>query len=100
MRLPLEQIMDELRNREEGNSILEALYEFWISQDPFRDEEIHQLYKKLGAWMKRMSVADSDSLTNIIVELCVAHAKAAFLDGASMGGLLIRELLQETWQKD
>jgi len=74
-------------------SILESLYELWIDQDPAYDENVRQLYGKLGEWVNKMSTQEADRMTGIIVDLCIAYSRKGFLDGARLGGLLIQEIL-------
>ena len=74
-------------------SVLESLYELWISQDPAYDDHVRGLQDRLDEWMGKMSMAEADRLNNVIVDLCIAYSRKGFLDGARMGGLLIREIL-------
>lgn len=80
---------------EKGQPILESLYELWINQDPAYDEQVRQLYGKLGEWVNKMNTQEADRMTGISVDLCIAYSRKGGLDGARLGGLLIRELLLE-----
>ena len=73
--------------------VLESLYELWINQDPACDENVRELYGKLGEWIDKMSAQEADRMTGIVVELCIAYSKKGFLDGARVGGLLVQEIL-------
>ena len=95
MELLLERMMNELRNGNEENSILESLYELWIDQDPACDESVQQLYEELGEWTEHMSLNESDRLTGIVVDLCIAYSRKGFLDGAKTAGALILQILLE-----
>lgn len=100
MELSLERMMNELRNGNEENSILESLFELWIDQNPAYDEKVRQLYEELGEWMNHMSLEDSERLTGIIAELCVAYSHTAFLDGAKIAGQLMQEILKGNKRED
>jgi len=93
MNFMLDRTLDELNNGTGEFSVLESLYELWIDQDPACDENVRQLYGKLGEWVNKMSVAEADRMTGIIVDLCIAYSRKGFLDGARLGGLLIQEIL-------
>lgn len=75
-------------------SVLESLYELWIDEDPAYDENIRQLFGKLGEWADRMGREESDRVTGIVVDLCMAYSRKGFLDGAKLGGRLVQELLR------
>ena len=92
-------IEEVFKSGEETESVLETLFELWIDQDPAYDENVQQMYEKLGEWTERMSIAESDRLTGIVVDLCIAYARKGYLDGAKTAGLLIREILSENEQK-
>ena len=77
------------------DSVLESLYELWINEDPAYDENVRQLFGKLGEWADRMGREESDRLTGAIVDLCVAYSRKGFLDGARMAGRLIHEIMLE-----
>ena len=79
--------------QENNLPILESLYELWINQDPACDENVRELYGKLGKWIDKMSDQEADRMTGIVVELCIAYSKKGFLDGARVGGLLVQEIL-------
>ena len=83
------------RLQENRQSVLEALYELWIDRDPAYDEQVKQLYEKLGEWIENMDMPEADRFTGVIAELCIAYSRRAFLDGARMTGLLLREILLE-----
>ena len=74
---------------------MENLIELWINRDPAYDETVRQLYGKLGEWVNKMSTEEADRMTGIIADLCIAYSRKGFLDGARLGGLLIREILLE-----
>ena len=81
--------------KENCQSILESLYELWLDRDPAWDENVRQLYEKLGEWVEPMTVEEADRLVGLIAELCTAYSRKGFLDGAKMSGLLLREILLE-----
>lgn len=85
--------MDDERGQK---SVLESLYELWINQDPVHnDENVRQLFGELREWTECMSFEESDRLTCIVVELCIAYSRGAFLNGARMAGTLMLEILTE-----
>ena len=86
--------MNEIGKMGEG-PVLESLYELWINEDPAYDENVRQLFGRLGEWADRMGREESDRLTGVIVDLCVAYSRKGFLDGARMGGRLIHEIMLE-----
>jgi len=89
--------MDKLNERTQENSqpVLESLFELWIDKDPAYDGGVRQLFGQLGEWLDQMRMEESDRITGIVVELCIAYARKGFLDGARMAGHLIREMMLE-----
>lgn len=74
-------------------SILEDLYNQWIDNDPVCDDEVRGIYRELEACVSGLTVAESDRISNLIADLCVAYSRGAFLDGIRTGGRLILEIL-------
>ena len=80
-------------NEHGQRTVLDSLFELWINNDPVYGERVRELYGELGEWMENMSMEESERLNGIIVDLCVAYARGAFLDGARLGGALVHEIL-------
>ena len=74
---------------------MENLIELWINRDPAYDETVRQLQDRLAGCMEGMSLAETDRLSDVVTDLCIAYSRKGFPDGARLGGLLIREILLE-----
>lgn len=71
---------------EKGQPILESLYERWINQDPAYDEQVRQLYGKLGEWVNKMNTQEADRMTGISVDLCIAYSRRGGVGRGKAGG--------------
>ena len=73
-------------------SVLDLLWETYLQSNPIDDGLIQKRENDLRAVFQELSVAASDSLSDLIIDLCTAYQRAALLEGVHIGFRLSEEL--------
>ena len=69
----------------ETPSILELLWQNYLQANPIDDGLIKEREEALTPVFRELSVASSDVLSDLIVDLCTAYQRAALLEGIYIG---------------
>ena len=74
---------------ESQDSAIGILYDYYAESNEGDDPRIHDTLKKLR---DQLTTADTDSIMNIVFELCTLHEECGFRGGLNMGFALAKEL--------
>lgn len=94
----IEQLKNELHQFTQGNdernnfSILEFLWYCYSAENPIDDGRIRASETALAPVYKELSFCNADHLFDLIVDLCTAYQRAAFLEGIQIGTQISAEL--------
>ena len=77
---------------DDANSILEMLYYFYTDSNPVDNAVIRCQFKDLDNVLSNLSWADCEQVFSLSVDLCISHARQAFLEGVHVGMRLYTEL--------
>lgn len=77
---------------DDANSILEMLYYFYTEENPVDSAVISCQFKELDDALSSLSWANNEKVFALVVDLCVSHARQAFLEGVHVGLRLFTEL--------
>ncbi|MBR6766410.1 MAG: hypothetical protein IKM02_00500 [Clostridia bacterium] len=78
--------------QEEPYSITELLWRDYSETNPVDDGRIRECENAILPVFESLSVDASDSLSDLISNLCTAYQRAAFLEGIRVGVSLMTEL--------
>ena len=76
----------------DATSVLDLLYITYtdnLGRDP---KEIQDSFLALGEHLERLSLEENNAIFSIVLELCNAYEKRAFMDAIKMGALVILEV--------
>lgn len=77
---------------EDANSILEMLYYFYADTNPVDNAAICCQFKNLDNVLSKLSLLDCEQVFTLAVDLCISHARQAFVEGVHIGMRLFVEL--------
>lgn len=77
---------------DDATSIMDMLCYYYCSANPVDNAVIRCQFKALNDLVRPMTVAESDTLFNMVSELCLSYERQAFLDGLQAGMHLFLEL--------
>lgn len=76
----------------EYHSYLDALYAFYTHRHPIDNQEIHSHLNSVETIISTLSTKRQRKLVHIIIDVCAAYERAAFIEGIQVGAQLIREI--------
>lgn len=74
------------------DSVLELLWQCYAECNPVDDGRIRAAEFAMRPVFQALPLEDSDDLSNLIADLCLAYQRAAFLEGVQVGACLKVEL--------
>ena len=72
-------------------SLLEMLFYYYSDEHPIDNAVIHCAFQQVDTILHRLSLRENDELFRVIMSLCSAYEKEAFLSGIRVGAKLIME---------
>jgi len=77
---------------DDANSLLEMLYYYYTVANPVDNAVIRCQFKDLNDILCRLAINEQNAIFGIAGNLCVSHARQAFLEGIHVGARLAAEL--------
>ena len=77
---------------EDGETILEMLYEYHNANHPYDNEQIKADFNALYEAMHGMPLREIDRVIYTVCTLCRDHEKTGFAEGVKMGIQLVQEI--------
>lgn len=74
------------------DSVLELLWQCYAETRPVDDGRIRAAEFAIRPVFQALPLKDSDDLSNLVADLCLAYQRAAFLEGIQVGACLKAEL--------
>ena len=81
---------------DDANSILEILCYYYTEANPVDNAVIRCQFKDLNNVLSKLTPTDNERLFSRAVDLCISHARQAFIKGVVVGMRLFTELQGET----
>ena len=85
---------------DDADSLLQMLYYYYTVANPISSDAIRRKYEAVINHIDRLSVQQSDSIFDLICELCLEHERCAFIEGIHVGVRLTTELTPENLFKN
>ena len=98
MSIHIHQVMDYLdthpvcQQTDNMESLLEILYDVYISHNDGNSQEILSLFHRLRNCMEHLTKAEQDALFDAVCDLCAEHEVLAFSQGVLTGMMLMSEV--------
>ena len=86
------QAYETLCGKEDDFPILRFLWLSYSCFNPTDDGQIQKCNDALSPIYQELSLPNADALSYLLLELCTAYQRAAFLDGILLGAHLVAEL--------
>ena len=85
---------------DDANSILEMLCYYYTDANPVDSAVIRCQFRDLDHVLSKLTITDNEQIFSSTVDLCISHARQAFINGIIVGMRLFTELQRETSAAD
>ena len=76
----------------DAESILDLLCYIYMKDSPLDSVTIHYQYQQINCIAKYLTLEQNNEIFNLIVDMCDAYIRRAFMDGLNVGYHLMEEL--------
>ncbi len=80
---------------EDGESVLEMLYQYHSEHQPYDNEQIKDDFHALYQQMHGMTLEEIDKIIYAVCDLCRDHERSGFAEGVKIGIRLAEEIVTE-----
>lgn len=78
--------------KEDADSVLEVLYDYFAEYQGLDNAEIKEGFEKLYEALSGMKLQETDKVVDILCSLCQSYQSSAFAAGVKVGVKLAKEL--------